>query len=68
MLVSFPEEKGFFSVMSVLLFLSTHILEKFKWDKMGNWVVMKTERIVAGLEDSETHLLLKTSGFFQPLV
>lgn len=54
--------------MSVLLFLSTHILEKFKWDKMGNWVVMKTERIVAGLEDSETHLLLKTSGFFQPLV
>lgn len=54
--------------MSVLLFFSTHILEKFKWAKMGNWVGMKTERAVAVLEDSETHLLLKTSVFFQSLV
>lgn len=68
MLVSFPEEKKFFFVMSVLLFLSTHILENFKWDKMGNWVGMKSERTVAGLEDSEIHLSLKTSGFCQSLV
>lgn len=33
--------------MSVLVFLSTHILENFKWDKMGNWVWMKIERKLA---------------------
>lgn len=49
--------------MSVLVFLSTHILENFKWDQMGNWVWMKTERTVAGLEESEIHLSLKTSVF-----
>lgn len=50
--------------MSVLLFLSTHILEKFKWDKMGNRIGMKTEGTVAELEDSEINLPLKTSLSF----